>query len=530
MANKLKKKKQKPNTPFLAGIGCVVLIGIMGLVGRGYLYKAVPQLHWLLRGSPTQHTDKGKALFDEGKFAEAAEEYKLAAALKGTPDVAVLTAAGECYSHLILTDTENARRAVTLWENALTVDPNYLPALQKLLELYEDNAEMLRGADASRAWEAVHDKAKRLVAIDPKNLRAQISLQRSVIMRSFAGIETSPTDLDTALKALVEISQQKPFYADSILYAAQARMNQAAALIKMNNRQDASTVLDDTLKMVEDALEAHPDDAALHYRAGFISLHWAHSTAARTGSQNIAIGSAAELDKAVALIKPDQDDYVEIKLSVAKIIDSLGEHDTAQKMYRALLAERPQELQVRIALAETLDHSDVTREAIDLLEKARRRSSSRKKSGIKALNMQSYDRTRLFDLITAKLDQIALMRDQTSPEYQAVLAQIDDHYAKFTSTPGVADSPLGLQRAGRIEMSKLPVHRRGADAGAGAEPDAQAAGLELRRDGTAPPGHADSGAGLHVHRADRPGAQCARRRADRFSRAGAARESCSRSF
>ena len=55
------------------------------------------------------------------------------------------TALADSYSHLILKSDENRMLAVQFYEAALGTDPNYLPALERLLVWREDEAELFGG-------------------------------------------------------------------------------------------------------------------------------------------------------------------------------------------------------------------------------------------------------------------------------------------------------------------------------------------------------------------------------------------------
>src|SRR5262245_50706011 len=143
--------RRRVNYKFLVLAGTPLLLLAVLFV----LWKFVPQFKWLYRGTPAQHAAQGKELYDQGKYYEAGEKYKRAIQLRGTPDAPMYTALGDCYLHMVQKDAENLRIAKTCYDQALGVDPTYLAAQKRLLDLYLTNAELSRGNTAAQQWDEV---------------------------------------------------------------------------------------------------------------------------------------------------------------------------------------------------------------------------------------------------------------------------------------------------------------------------------------------------------------------------------------
>ncbi|HEY7089504.1 MAG TPA: tetratricopeptide repeat protein, partial [Tepidisphaeraceae bacterium] len=440
--------RTRVNYKFLALAGAPIL----ALVVLFVLWKFVPQFKWLYRGTPAQHAAQGKELYEQGKYYEAGEKYKRAIQLRGTPDAAMYTCLGDCYMHMVQKDAENLRIAKTCYDQALGVDPTYLPAQKALLDLFLTNTEMIRGTAAAQQWDDVQEVAKKVLALDPHDKEAVRTVPRATIMRWVAGLETDQQKIDDAIDSLAKIAQGPPFDTDAMWFLLQARMYRADERKRVNDREGMLAAVASALKELEDALQAHPDDALLHYRAAMV-FRLASITEGRPSPNQppkYQDRYSAELQKAAVLVQPDNEKYVELKLAWGKQLESQQDADGAEKLYRALLKERPADMPVRLALADVLSRSPASRdEAIDLLEHAPP-SDPKTVYGLYALVAHNQEQLALSKVIGMKLD--AAPAAQNSQAYDAQLKEIDDDFAKLLA--GAGEGPATLQLRGRIEMAR----------------------------------------------------------------------------
>src|SRR6185436_13857336 len=105
-------------------------------------------------------------------------------------------ALADSYSHLILNSDENRMLAVQFYDAALGTDPNYLPALERMLEWREGEAELISGPRAVQAWEGVAVTAQKVLGVDPNHRKAKIAVQRAILAKWRVGTETSPQQVD----------------------------------------------------------------------------------------------------------------------------------------------------------------------------------------------------------------------------------------------------------------------------------------------------------------------------------------------
>ncbi len=438
--------RRRLNTKFLV----LATVPIILLGAAAVAYKTIPQVKWLVRGTPAHHAAQAKILFDQGEFEKSAEEYKRAIQLKGAPDAPMFTDLSDAVSHLVLKDNENLQKTRLYLDQALIVDPQYQPALTRLLDLYEDDAEMNRGARAAQQWDAVRDAATKLLGADPHNHHAKLAQHRAVIQRWISGVETDAQRIDEAMAGLTALSQEQPFDADTVFYVLQAKLFRGQARARQNDRAGATALAAEVGKELDEALAAHPDDAMMHFRAALVlrALGYADRTAGQPPKYQDRV--VAESQKAAELIKPEHPMYLEAKLSAGKQLEGIGDTAGAEKLYRQLLKDRPDEMLIRIVLSDLLGRDPARRaEAIELLEQ-RPPADDKKLAGFKAITWQRYEMTAVANIITLRLDSLPGIAD--AAERDKLLKQIDDGYARLLTA--ASESPVVLHIRGRIELAK----------------------------------------------------------------------------
>jgi tetratricopeptide (TPR) repeat protein len=447
--------RKRLNTKFLTIAGVAVgVVLLLGIVGLKVVPHYIPQVKWLIRGTPTQHLAKARQLYDAGDYKEASEEYKRAMQLKGAPDAVMYTGLGDCYSHMAYSDMENLRLAKACWDQAIAIDNKYLPALQRVQELLTEDAERVtRANQGAQQWDAVLAAANRVLAVDPNDPNARKLAARAVIQKWLTGIATDPGPIDEAVNTLRAAAVVNgKFDAEAVFYVMIVGMNRGIERVKANDRAGAAQYFADTLKLVDDTLAEHPDDAMLHYRAGIMLRNLGMLERAENQPPKYADRVTAEFTKAAELVKPDDENYTEIKLNYGRTLEATGNTAGAEKLYRQLLADRPDEILIRSALAELLSHSAASRqEAVDLIEHAPP-ADLRKTAGMKAWLTKQYEISAQLSLINTKLDIVGSNRN--TPEAQETIKQVEQLYSRVVANPGVGDSAAGLQARGRIELAK----------------------------------------------------------------------------
>lgn len=397
---------------------------------------------------------EGNALFEARQYDKAAAAYQKALTLKGQPDAALYTLLGDCYQRLVLLDFDNLARAILCYDQAIAADPKLEAPRARLLEIYLDDARLNPSNTSAQQWEKVESAALKVLEIDPIDRDARKNRYRAVIERWIAqgggGVEQQK--VDEAVAALTQISKQIPFDADVIVCLSQIPTRQATLSLKQNDRAGAEAAVAQMIKLVDESLAAHDDDAVMHYRAGQILRLAGAIQRAIKQDPSLEERAQRELARAAGMVAPEHPLYGEIRLYYAQQLERAGQREAAEKEYRDVLARRPDDLNARMPLAELLARRGATRlDAIEILAQAPLLDST-KHVGVKAFVANRLMTMLLFKLVDLELEVLPTVKGR--PEFDVLLKDIDSKYVRITSDKSAVGSPLTLQILGRIELAK----------------------------------------------------------------------------
>src|SRR5215212_8304028 len=121
---------RRVNTKFLTVL-TVIVVG-MGLV-------ALLAKKFLVRESPEKYVVTGQQYMADKKYEEAVKSFARAVSLDSkNPQLWVQY--GDALNQLSPTDVEYMRRARSAWDQALVVDPSFMPALDRMMQFWSDVA------------------------------------------------------------------------------------------------------------------------------------------------------------------------------------------------------------------------------------------------------------------------------------------------------------------------------------------------------------------------------------------------------
>ena len=131
-------------------------------------------------------------------------------------DPKVLTNAGELYYKIAYDDPANLARAYDPWNDrgcwaaAVATDPTYTPALEHELH-YLQESRILPGPKVTPAlYDKIKTVARKILKNDPKNIAARVAMPMVVIDSWSNQIENDQTQIDKAVKDLVELQPEMP--------------------------------------------------------------------------------------------------------------------------------------------------------------------------------------------------------------------------------------------------------------------------------------------------------------------------------
>jgi tetratricopeptide (TPR) repeat protein len=232
----------------------------------------------IFKGSHEKYVARAEQLMAEGKYKEAGESLYEAIKIKRT-DPGLFVMLGDAWMHLAKDDPEALRKGRGAWESAVSIDPRYLPALQRIFKMEQD---IERAYPQPRSMENVREAAKKLLAVDPADKPARQALHGMVIERWSAGVQVDPHELDEAIEGLTQLMKEDPTNSDLPFYVARTKIVRSEDARRQRDDAGAKQLTDDAIKVMQDALAAQPNNAGLLYRTS--QIYWYLASPARKGT------------------------------------------------------------------------------------------------------------------------------------------------------------------------------------------------------------------------------------------------------
>lgn len=411
---------RRVNKPFLIIFTVAIALGLGGLLGLNYMQG---------RGSSPKHWKKA----DEMAALKTADGYRAAVAsyeraLKydmGNVDGWIKY--GDALHELARYDTERAGAATGPWEQALERNPRHVGALERLLQAYIDRSEIDMRPEV---FNHLRDRARTLAQVQPENVRAQIYQHIAAIGAWQAGAPTPERDVEVAVASLKELWPKHRDQHDIIWAIARANLQMARNRDAAGDPAAAKLLREQTFALFEEGMKERPQDAALAWRN--YRFHGAvyESTPNATPEMREAVN--AQFEKAAAIVKPEDEEYVDIMVQKAKVIGRSGKPEEMLKRLEELLAERPQDQALRLELASMYRLVPTSRtKALELLSQPI--ADDAKYKGFKAHVRRFLEFQRLLDLTSVRLDLYPGTPDAERPALKLALQESYDKAAAIFS-------------------------------------------------------------------------------------------------
>jgi len=309
--------------------------------------------------------------------------------------------AAEVSYQLTRYDADEIGKHTGLWEAALEIDPSCRPALERLIEEYPVRAAL---SPSLEIYERLRLRARALLEVDPGNLTAEMHLRIHPVGTWLAGLASDARDtepggrrvgraaIEEAVERLREMLPRAAVQGYGLMYVGRARIRLAQERVTANDATNAVRHANLAREAVEAAVGAFPKDPAVGYRAyeilrtvaelpslaidvpseeGGVRLSPEQREAAVMKARAAIVERAREILFAVRQhVSVDDPFYTDIELSCIHESLMRGDLDRGQLQERlqALLAMRPDDLQVRTVLARVWRRDTTRRQAaIDLL-------------------------------------------------------------------------------------------------------------------------------------------------------------------
>jgi tetratricopeptide (TPR) repeat protein len=358
--------RRRVNTRFLTIFLCVI-VGIWVAV-----YAAE---RFLIKDHPGPYIDAGKAAAQEGHWMEAAGYFSRASQLDPR-NIDISMMLGSALHRAAETNADAGAQERAAYEHVLEIDPHNLPAIRALIVWWQTNAPPI-----AYAYSRLIDYAQRAHEIDP-NDQVLAAMPAEMVIQEWVGNLTSDqTQVQQALADLQNFMQKNPSDPDVPFHIAKANLFQAQELTRLSplKRQppEATALYAQTVDMFDklikgDGYASQDDNAAMHHRFAMILelLSTFDQSAVIPTDDPVTQGqkegalrekyrarAKQEIERATALVRPKDPDYMLILNTAIDVADEQGDYDGAVKICRSL----PPYASSQLRLSQLLARKDSTR-------------------------------------------------------------------------------------------------------------------------------------------------------------------------
>ncbi|MCY2953993.1 MAG: tetratricopeptide repeat protein [Planctomycetota bacterium] len=487
----------------------ILTLSVMGLLGAGVVLTRVlgggNADALIARGDECVKLAKqaarpttGPATTQEAKDTKSPDEYlndaktyyaKAAKLKPGNLDLWIKY--GDVRHELAKYDWTEVGKDMQAWQQAVEADPQYLPALQRLMNGCVVLTELRPTPESyvllgQRA--AAFANAKQLAKVNDRDVRPQAYGHIAVIGAWLAKKSMPESVIEKELAALEELVKGNAEEADIPWFMARAMMRLAVERMSASDpagarkrHQEAVAVFDEPLKtqkqnavllynyfrVVMSSLGLEQDRQVDKDQLAWMELVLGKVVGALDEDQKAAGGAklkaAMELlvggkpaeanqsiqgllgmlmEKAARLVKPEQPEYVDVRLTwasllasedIGKAIDSLSrspENVKKEEQWKWLGGERCDDQEVRLAVASYLRRQPgKLQKAVELLALPFDPRANRDCVGFRADLIPQLELRRLVDLANLRLD---VYQEAGEGERPGLRREIEDGYARAT--------------------------------------------------------------------------------------------------
>ena len=442
--------RKRLNFKFLViGITALLLVAALGVA---YKYRKR-----LLLGSPDKLLAQAKSYMDQGEYDKAGKLLYDAATVGGA-DPYIYVLLGDVWDLKAGEDpANNTQKARGFWEQALSVDPRYVPALQRILDR---SLAIIDFYPTSGAYQALRDVAGRYLVVEPDNKKAQYALYMATLQLKRTGGQVDAQAVDEALKGMRKLFADDPANADAMYQIARDRIAAAYEAYRANDDTTMRNLVNEVVAMADGAVQAQPQNAAIHLNAGLIYFDVSNVERMVKGDSARWTKRAGEsIARARELVKPSDEDYPKVQLAYGQVVQMEAERGDAkaaaagaaeaERVYRELLKTHPKHYMTKLRLAQLIGRDPARRdEAVALLTEPL--PPAKEQKGLDAQTIRIFEAEALMALIEIQLNDFGNLK--TPAERQQALAKLEQDQAKLKSLIG--DRPDVTALYGRIQVTR----------------------------------------------------------------------------
>jgi predicted Zn-dependent protease len=350
------------NTKFLT----ILLLVIAGMVTALLLAEK-----FLIHDRPDRYLQLGREAVKDHSWQDAVINFSKAARLS-PHDPQIEMYLGAALAETVQVDPQALQLEVQAYQKALEIDPNYLPALQALSQLF---TRELSEEPSAYVFSNAIDYTQRAHVVDPKDEKLQSLGDKLVIQEWASGLSTDHQRVVAAVQEMKDLWKKNPSDADLPFAIASAEIEEGMLTANQNQGrgqlQDVTDHYHNAVTTFESVLAgpgggSQSQNASMHFY--FARTLEQLSGLDRSGpdvAKDDQDRASAQIDLARKLAKPDNTDYVDINQFAANLALQRGDKAAAIAIYKAM----PPTPVIEIALADILARSlDTQTEAVNLLK------------------------------------------------------------------------------------------------------------------------------------------------------------------
>ncbi|HUO09586.1 MAG TPA: tetratricopeptide repeat protein [Phycisphaerae bacterium] len=341
---------RKVNTRFVITLGTV--LGVVGLGGGGYFGYTI-----LRNRNPVYLEKQGEAFEKQGDMVKAYTMYHRAAGraatthMEGGEALCMKTAEMAMKLSEQQTDRDSAqqfyREARGTWQAALTINPSYLPARERILE---EDYQYISAIPSAGGWTMIQENADKLIGMTPKYANGYLYRATARYQLLISGASGSVDVSDALMKVQKDLQEGLKIAPDdgravSLLAITNFLLADQAAARSLNKQADK--LREEGTQLLQKFLEKHPNDADT-------SIGLFGVLASKKPDEALKI-----LEKAQAANPKD----ARLASALATVY-SANQFDKAEKVMKEYIAANPTATEQYYILARLYEKKGMTPEAI----------------------------------------------------------------------------------------------------------------------------------------------------------------------
>lgn len=351
---------------------------------------------------------------------------------------------GDLYNRMVVKDPAYLQKAQGMWRGSLQQDPNYKPALDRLLDLFVQETHT---SNDPALFGELRNVAERASRADPNNERAASYLHIATLQQWLYNAAYNDKKIQENIDALIALIGKTPSDANAGFFASEAQLKQAR-ILKPTEPAKASKLYDAVAARHEGLIKLLPQDSGVQLRAFQVFGGLAEMDDRADHKAHYKDLEKQAITAAVASAKPSDETYDELQPIYASWLTAQGKpRAEVEKVYRNWVKAAPVDPIARIFLAEFLGASPAQRdEAIESLSAGVPADPNR--VGFAVLKARMYERASLIDLNAFRLEDA---RAASGEKRKSLIAQIDNDLPRIAAM-GSGDDFALLKLRGKLEM------------------------------------------------------------------------------